>query len=145
MNISTHPGTFAGALLCAALAALALSGCKTAPVPAQQQSIVDAAGSLASLAAANNTTAAKILQKGAVICGKASGMLGQLAMDGLVMAANSAGVPVSVINATQMAVTDTCAALGRVPGPMPAGASPAAVPIVSVPQTVLAPVVPATP
>ncbi len=123
----------------AILAALALAGCAAQPTP-QQQSLIDAAGSLATLAAANNTTAASILAKGAVVCGKASSVLGQLAIDGLVMAANSAGVPVSVTNATQQAVAATCAAIGRVPGPMPAGVSPGAVPVVPVPQTALVPV-----
>jgi len=129
--------------LTAAALALSLAGCAgtTPPVPAQQQQIVAAAGSLASFAAANNTTAASILAKGAVLCGKASGVLGQLAIDGLVMAANAAGVPASVTNATQAAVADTCAAIGRVPGPMPVSVSPAAVPVVPVPQTALAAVV----
>ena len=39
----------------ALLAALGLAGCATPPAPATQQTLVDAAGSLASIAAANNT------------------------------------------------------------------------------------------
>jgi hypothetical protein len=121
--------------------ALALSACSDnltqIGAPATQQGLETAAGSLATVAAQNSTTVAAALQKGALVCGKIGSVPGQLALDGLEIAANAAGLPVSVTNAAATTVADTCAAIGLVPGPLPAAAVPANVPVVPVPTTAL--------
>lgn len=127
------------------IAAVALlAGCAHPLSQQDQANLATAAVSLAEVAAAHNTTAATILQDGALVCGYASGVTGQLATAGVVAVANSAGVPVSVTQQGAATVATVCSALGKVPGPLPAGVAPADVPVVAVAGSGL-PTVPAVP
>jgi hypothetical protein len=117
---------------------LALSACGIPP--AQQTAAIAAGQTLVSIAAANNTTVASVLAQGALICGKATSIQGQLALDGLVAIANAAGAPVAVTGMLPKDVSNACTAVGLIAGPMPVGADPASVAVAVVP-TVLPPVV----
>jgi hypothetical protein len=101
---------------------LALAGCGL--TAAQQATVTSAGVSLATVAAQQNTTVANLIGKGALFCQGAT-----LASPGLVVLANSAGVPVSVTNQASSVVADACNALGMVPVSPPATA--ASVPVVA--------------
>lgn len=119
-----------------ALAAVALlSGCGTA-VTSQQQAavsqIITGAQTLAQAAPAGST-AAQLVQDGALLCGGAVSPNGVLIGAGIVAAASLAGTgPVTVVGALQQDVLATCKALGKVPGALPGTVDPAVVPVVPV-------------
>ena len=122
--------------------ALALAGCSTPPTPAQQAQItagVTAVATLASIAAANNTTTAALVAQGALFC-QALNSTG--AGTSVFALANAEGAPVSVTNQASAVVAQTCAVLGAMPVAPPAAA--ASVPLVPVPATSL-PAVPLAP
>jgi hypothetical protein len=116
-----------------------LAGCGT---PTQTAAVINSGITLASVAAANNSTAAKIVSDGALICGKINSTTGQLLTDGLEVAASALGAPLMVTGAISSAVAASCPA-GTVPGPLPAGVDPSTVPVVPVAGSSL-PTVPAT-
>lgn len=120
--------------------AFGLAACQNPPTPAQTAGAINVAATIAAYAAQNNTTAADILAKGALVCGVAGTIPGQLVEAGVVAVANKAGVPVSVTNASAALVADACAAIGKVPGPLPDAVAPAAVPLVAVQNAALPPV-----
>lgn len=117
--------------------ALALGACSLF-TPTQTTQLIQTAETLASVAAKNNTTAANLLAKGALVCGEASSVQGQLVLGGLTVIANAAKVPVSVTGAVQGDVADACKAIGLVAGPMPVNVDPASVPVVVVTAPVVA-------
>ena len=119
------------------VAVLGLTACGST---ASNTALTNAGITLATVAAQNNTQAAAIVAQGALICGSASSVTGQLATAGLVAVANAAGAPVTVTNAAASDVAQACAALGKVAGPLPASVPAVTVPVVPVPATVLAPV-----
>lgn len=116
-----------------------LAGCATPPTTPQIAALVAGGQTLATVAAANNSTAASILAEGALLCGKAVSPAGVLIGDGIVAVANAAGVPVSVINALSDVVAGACP-VGLVPGALPTTTDPATVPVQTVPTTALPPV-----
>lgn len=108
------------------IAVLALAACSD---PVQKSAVTDAVVTLASVAAANNTTVADIVAKGALFC--ASPKLAAADMVASIVAVQlPSGQAASVINQGSKAVADTCAVLGKIPVPPPA--NPAVVPAVTV-------------
>lgn len=100
------------------LAILALSAC-TNITPAQQallDTAITTGVTLATQAAANNTTAQKIIDGGALLCALPGGP------------AAVAGVNVTGVAATSIA--DVCAGLGGRPTALPVGVAAASVPVV---------------
>lgn len=117
----------------AIIAAVALlAACTTPPTPAQIQTGVTVAVDLAQIAGAQNKTVQTILAQGALICGKASSVPGQLVIGTAVAIANAAGAPVSVTGQLPGDVAAACAPLGLVPGPAPAQASIPVQPVATV-------------
>jgi hypothetical protein len=110
----------------ALLIPLALGACSLTPT--QQTSVVTAVNTLASVAASQNTTAATILAKGALICGYINSTTGQLEQTGAEIIANAAGVPLSVTNQVAADVAAACPA-GQSPGVLPVTANIATVPV----------------
>lgn len=106
------------------IAVLAVTACGTTPT--EQASLTNGAITLASVAAANNTTVASLVTKGALFCQQQT-ITGTL----VVAAANAAGAPVSVTGQLANDVAQACAALGAVPVPPPA--DPASAPVKTVP------------
>lgn len=109
------------------LLAATLAGCATTT---QTTATIGALQTLASVAAANNTTAAKIAANGAQFCGTLASPQGVLEQTGIVMLAAAANVPVSVVGLGQDVVAGLCPA-GTVPGALPVGVNPAAVAVVA--------------
>lgn len=112
----------------ALLGSLALSACGSTPT--QQASLVAAGTTLAAIAAANNTTVAKVVSQGALFC-QSGGAAGVNALT--VAVATVAGLPASVTGQTSQAVAQTCGALSMVPVPPPA--APESVPVLVAPTT----------
>lgn len=117
-----------GFVAIALLGSLALSAC--GGTPAQQASLVAAGTTLAAIAAANNTTVAKVVSQGALFC-QSGGAAGVNALT--VAVATVAGLPASVTGQTSQAVAQTCGALSMVPVPPPA--APESVPVLVAPTT----------
>jgi len=109
--------TAAALLLVCVLPAIGLGACSTA----QQAAVTNSVATLASVAAAHNTTAAALLSDGALVCGQASSVQGQLLEGSAVAILNAAGVPVSVTNQAASDVAAACSAIGLVAGPVPSG------------------------
>lgn len=112
------------AILCTAAM---LAGCATT---SQTTATIGALQTLASVAAANNTTAAQIAANGAQFCGKLASPQGVLEQTGIVMLAAAANVPVSVVGLGQDVVAGLCPA-GSVPGALPGVFNPAAIQVVA--------------
>lgn len=110
------------------LTALALAGCGT--TPAQQTQLVAAGQTLASVAAANNTTVASLVTKGGLFCSRAT-----TGAPLVIALANLYGAPVSVVNQTAVDVAAACALVGGVPVAPPVDAASA--PVVTAPVAVL--------
>lgn len=117
-----------GFVAIALLGSLALSACGSTPT--QQASLVAAGTTLAAIAAANNTTVAKVVSQGALFC-QSGGAAGVNALT--VAVATVAGLPASVTGQTSQAVAQTCGALSMVPVPPPA--APESVPVLVAPTT----------
>jgi hypothetical protein len=115
---------YAGITLCTA----ALAACTAA----QQQAAITIGASLASYAAAHNTTAASLVHQGALICGKINSTTGQLVESSVVAVASAAGAPVTVLNQAASDVGAACDAIGLDAGPLPVAVNPATVPVVPV-------------
>ena len=126
-------------LALAALIALAGCGQDAAQIGSEVTTGVTVARTLADLAAQYNTTAAALVAKGNLICGKIDGATGQLAETGLVAVASLAGAPAAVTSAAPGVVAAACPA-GTVPGPLPASVPAAAVPVVATPGAAALPV-----
>lgn len=140
--VTTFPnaGKMVALLAVAAVSLLALSACGNGPTPAQEAQITagfTAGVTLASIAAEDNTTVAKVIAKGALFC-QSGGSVGVQALTFAVV--TSSRTPISVANQTAQAVAQTCAALNAVPVPPPADA--ATVPVQVAPTTTLPPIVP---
>lgn len=115
-----------------------LAGCGT---PTQNAALTTGAITLGQLAAANNTTAAKLAASGQTFCGEAVSPTGVLIGAGIVALANAAGAPVAVTGAASADVAKACAAMNLVAGALPATTNADMVPTATV-STVL-PVTPA--
>lgn len=102
------PGLFVLSLI---VAACALS-------PAQQAAIVQAAGTLGAVAAANDTTAAKLIAGGQLVCKDAAGY--------------KAILGVNVTGTAGAVMQSICAGLGAAGAVLPASVDPASVPAVTV-------------
>jgi hypothetical protein len=99
------------------LSALALAGCATAPTPA---TVAGAITTLATVAAASNSTAAALVTKGQLFCGYAGSIVAVVA---------DLATPTSVIGQGAQTVAAVCGAINAVPVSPPAnpGATPVAV------------------
>lgn len=113
----------------AILAALALAGCGT--TPAEQAQLAAAGQTLASVAAAHNTTVASLVTKGNLFCQQKVVTGAPL----IVALANLYGAPVSVVNQTAADVATACALVGGIPVAPPV--DPASAPVVTAPVAVL--------
>lgn len=98
--------------------------------PGQTQSTIGALQTLATVAAANNTTAAKLASAGAQFCGKLASPNGVLATTSIVMLAAVANVPINVQALGPDVVAGLCPK-GTVPGALPDGVNPASVAVVA--------------
>ena len=94
-----------------AISAGLLAGCGS--TPAQQQTITVAAGTLAAIAAQNNTTVDKIVTEGQLFCQLNGGT-------SIVAVVTAAGAPVNVTGKTAEVVANACNALNAIPVPPPA-------------------------
>ncbi len=119
----------------------ALAGCGT---PAQQAAETQIAVTLAAAAAKSNSTAANLVSQGALLCGKAVSPTGVLLAGAITAIANAAGMPVSVTGAAASDVAKACAAIGMVPGALPAGADPTTVAVQAIATALPAIVTPAS-
>lgn len=113
----------------ALFAVLAVAACSD---PAQQAAVTNAAVTLATVAAANNTTVADIVTKGGLFCASPK-LAAAEQIAGIVAVQLPSGQAVSVTNQGAAAVAATCAALGKVPVPAPA--DPSSVPMATVAST----------
>lgn len=115
----------AGLTLCTAAM---LTACSTPPTPTQTATLVAGAQTLASVAAANNSTVNTLVTKGALFCQEvtATGPL-------VVALATIAGVPVSVTGQASADVATACSLIGGVAVSPPA--NPSAAPVVPVATT----------
>lgn len=111
------------------LAAIALAGCGT--TPAQQTAVSGAVATLASVAAAQNSTVASIVAKGGLFCSQEVALGAPL----VVALANLSDAPVSVTGMAAADVATACALIGAIPVAPPA--DPASVPVVVAPVAVL--------
>lgn len=109
-------------------ATIALAGCGSTAV--QKAQLVAAGQTLASVAAAQNTTVASIVTQGNLFCGKAT-----TGAPLIVALTNIYGAPVTVVNQTAADVATACALIGGVPVSPPA--DPASTPVVAAPVAVL--------
>jgi hypothetical protein len=127
---------FAGACLLGLTACISACTTPTTPSPTGQAAI-SAGITLASVAAANNTTAASLIGKGQIICND-GGALFSLA--------GSLLSPATVAGQAAADVAQACKAISAVavPQALPAGVNPAAVPVVIAPAAVAALQPPAT-
>lgn len=115
-------------LLCAVAL---LSACTTPLTPAQQSQITagtSAAITLGTIAAQNSTTAASLVTKGALICGKIDSTTGQLATAGLTAVADAFGLA-AVTNVADGIVGTVCPSIGLVAGALPSGVDPSTLPV----------------
>lgn len=101
-----------------------LAACGT--TPAQQDALVTAGQTLASVAASRSTTVADLVTKGALFCRQVAPLT-----PAIVVLATAAGAPVSVIGQTADDVARACAAIQGVPVVPPA--DPAGVAVVVAP------------
>jgi|GEM_PF-2316003 len=117
--------------------AMALAGCTAGQI----DTATTAAVTLAEVAAANNSTVAKLVNGGALFCQKESGLISAAAsLVPVVAVMTGAGAAASVLDQSAQAVAETCAKLGAVPVSPPVNA--ASVPMVAV-ATALPAVAPA--
>lgn len=116
------------------LPALVVAGCSSL-TPAQQSAAIAAGTTLASVAAAQNTTVANIVAKGALFCKTATPAVDAVSAGvvAVAVASNPATAPViaSVTGQANSVVAAVCAALNGVPVPAPA--DPSSVPVVAAP------------
>ena len=104
--------------------ALALAACGSNITPAETSALTAVAGTLASVAAANNTTVAALVTKGQLFCSGSSGVF-------TVVGAMSA--PTSVVGQTASAVAKACATVDAVAVPVSPPSAAATVPVVVAP------------
>ena len=108
--------------------AIGVAGCNL--TPAQIQGGIAVARTLADVAAQYNTTAASLVAKGNLICGKADSATGQLIADSARAVLNAAGAPAAVTDALPGDVAAACPT-GTQPGPLPDGLAAELVPVVA--------------
>lgn len=94
---------------------LAVAACGT--TPAQQDALVTAGQTLASVAASRSTTVADLVARGTLFCRQVAPLT-----PAIVVLATAAGAPVSVIGQTADDVARACAAVRGVPVVPPADA-----------------------
>lgn len=120
-------------IVIAIASAIALSACSNVS-PTQEATLVAGAQTLASVAAAQNTTVASLVTKGALFCEQYVATSSPL----VVALANIAGAPVSVTGMASDDVAKACAVIAGVPVAPPV--DPESVPVVTAPVAVLPPV-----
>jgi hypothetical protein len=112
------------------LATVALAGC--VGTPTQNATLATGAVTLATVAAQNSTTAANLVNSGALICGKIDSTTGQLAAVGLTAVADAFGLA-AVTNVVDKTVGTVCPSIGLVAGALPPGVDPATVSVTTAP------------
>lgn len=120
------------------LAAVAVAGC--AGTPTQNTALATSTVTLATVAAQNSTTAAKLVSSGALICGKIDSTTGQLAAVGLTAVADAFGLA-AVTNVVDKTVATVCPSIGLVAGALPPGVDPATVVVTTTPAAKALPTV----